>query len=201
MNAWGDHFSPIMYLFVPAFWIFPGPAVLLVAQSIALGLGAIAVFGIAARWLGDERPAAVFAVLYLIHPSLHGINVRDFHSAALTIPLLLAAIYFVEAERPWLYWGSVLLILATREDAAIAVVGLGLWLAVTRRRWRWGWSPPSAPSPSSWWTLGGSSRTSAGSRIRTSGATPTSAAPCPRSSAPSCSTRGASSRGCSRKSA
>jgi len=138
MNAWGDHFSPIMYLFVPAFWIFPGPAVLLVAQSIALGLGAIAVFGIAARWLGDERPAAVFAVLYLIHPSLHGINVRDFHSAALTIPLLLAAIYFVEAERPWLYWGSVLLILATREDAAIAVVGLGLWLAVTRRRWRWG---------------------------------------------------------------
>ena len=98
MNAWGDHFSPIMYLFVPAFWIFPGPAVLLVAQSIALGLGAIAVFGIAARWLGDERPAAVFAVLYLINPSLHGINVRDFHSAALTIPLLLAAIYFVEAE-------------------------------------------------------------------------------------------------------
>lgn len=138
MNAWGDHFSPIMYLFVPAFWIFPGPAVLLVAQSIALGLGAIAVFGIAARWLGDERPAAVFAVLYLINPSLHGINVRDFHSAALTIPLLLAAIYFVEAERPWLYWAFVLLILATREDAAIAVVGLGLWLAVTRRRWLWG---------------------------------------------------------------
>src|SRR4030095_4141189 len=138
MNAWGDHFSPIMYLFVPAFWIFPGPAVLLVAQSIALGLGAIAVFCIAAGWRGGERPAAVFAVLYLIHPSLHGINVRDFHSAALTIPLLLAAIYFVEAERPWLYWGSVLLILTTREDAAIAVVGLGLWLAVTKRRWRWG---------------------------------------------------------------
>lgn len=138
MNAWGDHFSPIMYLFVPAFWIFPGPAVLLVAQSIALGLGAIAVFGIAARRLGDERPAAVFAVLYLINPSLHGINVRDFHSAALTIPLLLAAIYFVEAKRPWLYWAFVLLILATREDAAIAVVGLGLWLAVTRRRWLWG---------------------------------------------------------------
>ena len=138
MHAWGDHFSPIMYLFVPAFWIAPGPAVLLVAQSIALALGAVAVFGIAARRLGDERPAAVFAVLYLIHPSLHGINVRDFHSAALTIPLLLAAIYFVEAEKPWLYWASVLLILATREDATIAVVGLGLWLAVTKRRWRWG---------------------------------------------------------------
>lgn len=138
MHAWGDHFSPIMYLFVPAFWLAPGPGVLLVAQSVALGLGALGVFGIAARRLGDERPAAAFAVLYLIHPSLHGINVRDFHSAALTIPLLLAAIYFVEAQRPWLYWAAVLLILATREDAAIAVVGLGLWLALTRRRWWWG---------------------------------------------------------------
>src|SRR5678816_4479140 len=24
MHAWGDHLSPIMYLFVPAFWLAPG---------------------------------------------------------------------------------------------------------------------------------------------------------------------------------
>lgn len=138
MHAWGDHFSPIMYLFVPAFWLAPGPGILLVAQSVALGLGALGVFGIAARRLGDERPAAAFAVLYLINPSLHGINVRDFHAAALAIPLLLAAIYFAEAERPWLFSASVLLTLMTREDAAIPVVGLGLWLALTKRRWLWG---------------------------------------------------------------
>jgi uncharacterized membrane protein len=138
MHAWGDHFSPIMYLFAPAFWLAPGPGVLLVAQSIALALGGLAVFALAAQRLGDERPAAVFAVLYLIHPSLHGINVRDFHSAALAIPLLLTAIYFAETDRPWLYAVAVLLTLATREDAAIAVVGLGLWLALTKRRWIWG---------------------------------------------------------------
>ncbi len=138
MHAWGDHFSPIMYLFVPAFWLAPGPLVLLVAQSAALALGALAVFGIAARRLGDEGPAAVFAILYLVHPSLHGINVRDFHAAALALPLLLAAIYFAEAERPWLFAASVLLTLATREDAAIPVVGLGIWLAVSKRRPLWG---------------------------------------------------------------
>ena len=135
MHAWGDHFSPIMYLFVPAFWIAPGPGVLLIAQSIALALGGLAVFALATQRLGDERPAGVFAVLYLLHPSLHGINVRDFHSAALVIPLLLAAIYFAEAGRPWLFSVATLLTLTTREDAAIAVVGLGLWLALTRRRW------------------------------------------------------------------
>jgi uncharacterized membrane protein len=135
MHAWGDHFSPIMYLFVPAFWVAPGAIPLLIAQSVALALGALPVFWLAARRLGDERPAAVFAVLYLINTSLHGINVRDFHSAALAIPLLLAAIYFAEAERPWLFAASVLLTLMTREDAAIPVVGLGLWLAFSKRRW------------------------------------------------------------------
>ena len=135
MHAWGDHLSPIMYLLVPAFWIAPGPEVLLVAQSIALALGALPVFGIAARRLGDERPAAAFAVLYLLNSTLHSINVRDFHSAALAIPLLLAAIYFAEVGKPWLLAGAVLLILATREDATIPVIGLGLWLVIGKRRW------------------------------------------------------------------
>ncbi|MBI1960460.1 MAG: DUF2079 domain-containing protein, partial [Candidatus Rokubacteria bacterium] len=34
MHAWGDHFSPIMYLFVPAFRVAPGAVALLVAQSV-----------------------------------------------------------------------------------------------------------------------------------------------------------------------
>ena len=138
MHAWGDHFSPILYLLVPLFRVAPGPVTLLVFQSAALALGALAVFGIAARRLGDERPAAVFAILYLLNPPLQGINVRDFHTAALAIPLLLAAIYFAEAERPWLFAASVVLTLATREDAAIPVVGLGIWLALSKRRPLWG---------------------------------------------------------------
>jgi len=138
MHAWGDHFSPLLYLLAPLFRLAPGPVTLLVFQSAALSLGALAVFGIAARRLGDERPAAAFAVLYLLNPSLQSINVRDFHTAALAIPLLLAAIYFAETERPWLFAACVLLTLATREDAAIPIVGLGVWLVVSKRRVLWG---------------------------------------------------------------
>ncbi len=133
MHAWGDHLSPIMYLFVPAFWIAPGPVALLVAQSVALALGGIAVFGLARARLGDERPAAAFALLYLVNPSLHGINVRDFHAAALAIPLLLAAFWAVEARRPWLALLPAALTLLCREDAALPVIGLGAWMAVAQR--------------------------------------------------------------------
>jgi len=138
MHAWGDHLSPIMYLFVPAFWIWPGPVVLLVAQSAALALGAVPVFALARRRLGAEGPAAALAVLYLLNPSLHGINVRDFHAAALVIPLTLTAVYAAEAGRPALFALAVALVLACREDAALPVLGLGAWLALARRRWLWG---------------------------------------------------------------
>jgi uncharacterized membrane protein len=138
MHAWGDHVSPIMYVFVPAFWLVPGAAVLLVAQSVILASGALAVFAIARHRLGDERPAAAFAILYLLNPTLHGINVRDFHAAALVVPLLLGAIYCAETGRwPW-FVAAVGLTLACREDAALAVAGLGAWVALRHRRWGWG---------------------------------------------------------------
>ena len=135
MHAWGDHLSPIMYLFVPMFWFAPGAAALLIGQSVAMAAGAVAVFEIGRRRLGDERPAAAFAVLYLVNPSLHGINVRDFHAAAIAIPLLLAALCFAEAGRWWLFAAATLLTLACREDAALPVIGMGAWLALGRRRW------------------------------------------------------------------
>jgi uncharacterized membrane protein len=135
MHAWGDHLSPIVYLFVPAFWLMPSATVLLVGQSVLLALGALPVFGIARHRFQDERPAAALAILYLLNPSLHGINVRDFHAAALAIPLLLAAIYFAEVGRPWLFVLASVLALMCREDAALPVMGLGLWLALSGRRW------------------------------------------------------------------
>ena len=135
MHAWGDHLSPILWGLVPAFWIVPGPVTLLVAQSIALALGAPAVYLLARRRLGDERLAALFALLYLVNPSLQGMNVRDFHAAALAVPLLLWAFVAVDAGRTVLFVGALVLTLATREDAALAVMGVGLWLALGRRQW------------------------------------------------------------------
>lgn len=135
MHAWGDHLSPILWALVPAFWVAPGPVTLLVAQSIVLALGAPAVYLLARRRLEDERLAALFAVLYLVNPSLQGMNVRDFHAAALAVPLLLWVFVAADAGRPLLFVGALVLTLATREDAALAVIGVGLWLALGRRQW------------------------------------------------------------------
>ena len=134
MNAWGDHLSPILYLLAPLYLAFSTPLLLLVTQSVALGLGAIPVYLLARRRLGDARLAGALAALYLINPTLHGINLRDFHATALAIPLLLSVVLCVEAGRPWWAGAAIVLVLACREDATLPVLGLGLWVAA-RRRW------------------------------------------------------------------
>jgi uncharacterized membrane protein len=138
MHAWGDHFSPTLYLLLPLATAFPGALFLLVAQSVAFALGALPLFAVARRRLGSEGPAAAFALLYLLSPTLHGINLRDFHAAALAIPLLLTAVYCVEAGRMGWFLVALALTLGCREDAALAGIGLGLWIALSRRRWLWG---------------------------------------------------------------
>jgi uncharacterized membrane protein len=138
MSAWGDHLSPVLYLLVPLFWIAPGAIGLVIAQTLVLGAGGLAVFGYATRRLGAGPAAGAFALLFLINPSLHGINLRDIHPQAFAITLIVVAALAFDAGR--YAWCAVALVLtlACREDAAVAVVGFGIWLAVARGRWRLG---------------------------------------------------------------
>jgi uncharacterized membrane protein len=136
LHGWGDHFTIILYLMAPLYWVAPSPVLMLVVQCIALAVGAFAVWGLGRRLVGDDRVAALLAVLYLINPSLHGINLRDFRPQAFAIPLLLAALYFFETRRWLLYGAAVILVACTREDATLPLLGLGVWaLAVRRRPW------------------------------------------------------------------
>ncbi len=100
MHAWGDHLSPVLYLLVPLTWVAPGAIGLLVVQTLVLAAGGLAVFGYAARRLGaGPRRAGGLALLFLLNPSLHGINLRDIHPQAFAITLLVAAALAFDARR------------------------------------------------------------------------------------------------------
>lgn len=142
MHAWGDHFSPLLYLLVPLGWLAPGGTALLLVETLAFAAGGVAVFRYAARRLapraGAERIAAAFALLFLVNPSLHGINIRAIHPQALTIALVPAAALAFDARRYGWCAAALLLTLGGREDGAVAVVGFGIWLGLARGRWRLG---------------------------------------------------------------
>jgi uncharacterized membrane protein len=138
MHAWGDHLSPVLYLLAPLAWAAPGAIELLLVQTLVLAAGALAVFGYAARRLGTVPTAGGLALLFIVNPSLHGINIRDIHPQAFAITLLVGAALAFDARRYAWCAIALALTLACREDAAIAVCGFGIWLAAARGRWRLG---------------------------------------------------------------
>ena len=138
MHAWGDHLSPVFYMVAPVAWALPIAETLLLAQTLVYAAGALAVFGYVRRRLGDERLAAAAAFVYLVNPSLHGMNLRDVHPTTLAVPLIIAAALAFDAGRPAWCAAALIVTLAGREDAAVAGVGFGIWLATMRGRWRLG---------------------------------------------------------------
>ncbi|MGH7355052.1 MAG: DUF2079 domain-containing protein [Candidatus Rokuibacteriota bacterium] len=138
VHAWADHLSPVFYLAAPLAWVLPIAETLLLAQTLVYAAGALAVWAYARRRLDDERLAAAAAFVYLVNPSLHGMNVRDVHPTTLAVPLVIAAALAFDAGRPAWCAAALVVALAGREDAAVAGVGFGIWLATTRGRWRLG---------------------------------------------------------------
>ena len=83
---------------------------LLVVQTIALGSGAIALYGIAKVVLRNPWHALPFGLVYLVYPPLAAVNWFDYHTQALFTPFFLFAYLALLRKRPIL--AMVLFVLA-----------------------------------------------------------------------------------------
>jgi uncharacterized membrane protein len=131
----GLHFSPILYLLVPIYALFPYPPTLLVVQTVALALGGLPVYWLAKKHLGTFA-GFVFLVVYLTYPPLIGINLTDFHPESFLVPSLLYAIYFGLDKRWKIAILFFLLALSVIEESGILVFGVIAFLFVYHRAWR-----------------------------------------------------------------
>lgn len=121
----GNHVRPILLLIAPIYRLWPDPRMLLVIQSVALGLAAFPLYWITRRCV-DDRWAEVSAVVcYLLYPALGYANLFDFHPLALSIPLFFLA-YWAKLEKAWgTFWITILLALSTKEEAGVPVAAWG----------------------------------------------------------------------------
>ncbi|MGW0072674.1 DUF2079 domain-containing protein, partial [Streptosporangium sandarakinum] len=129
----GDHFSPILAVLAPLYWLYDDPRTLLVAQAVLLALAAIPIRRYAERRLGAV-PAHLVAAAYLVSWPVAQAAGFDFHEAAF-VPLLSAImIERFDAGRP--AWGVVAAagLLLVKEDMGLLVAGFGVYLFLTRRR-------------------------------------------------------------------
>jgi uncharacterized membrane protein len=129
------HVDPILALFAPLWLVWPSPTMLLTVQAFALALGALPVFWLARKHLGDERAALGFALAYLLYPATQWLTLSEFHPVALACPLLLYAFWYLDEDRLAPFAVFALLAAMTKEEVPLVIAGLGAWYAVTRRKW------------------------------------------------------------------
>jgi len=150
--TWGDrqqprlaeHFEPILVPLALLFWLWDDVRIQLIAQTIALALGALPVFWIAKKQLSivndqlliinhsqftiHNWAALAFAVAYLLSPHLQAANIADFHADPFVVtPLLLAFWYAGQKRWRWM-WFWAIIIMATKETLPTLTAMLGVWL-------------------------------------------------------------------------
>lgn len=119
--------SLVVLLFAPLYAI-GGVGLLLVAQAFCLGLGYLFVRRVA-EFLGLHPSVAhLLGLIYLIFPTVIGVNLTDFHPDVLALPVLFAVIWTGLRDR-WI-WAAVLGVVAAlvRDTVALPTLVLGVVL-------------------------------------------------------------------------
>lgn len=135
------HFDPILIILSPLHRLWPGAEFLLVLQAVWCGAGVVPAFLLGRSQLGSRMAGIAWAVVYALHPALHGANLYEFHSLTLLIPPLLLGLYFLLSGRMLGYYLALPLILMVREDAALLMCFVGLFGLISgdRKCVRAGW--------------------------------------------------------------
>lgn len=124
------HVEPIIFLIALLYLLHAGPETLIILQTVSLALGALPLFLLGLRRLPAlPLVAAAIALAYLVLPELLGEALWDFHPVALATPLLLLALWALDARRWLIFLIAVSLAALTKEDVALSLLPLGLYIA------------------------------------------------------------------------
>jgi len=130
-NHASAHFDPILVLLSPLYGFWPRPELLLTLQAVWCGAGVVAAYLLGRDQLGSRAIGVAWAVVFALHPALHGANLYEFHSLTLLFTPLLFALYFLLSGRIWLYFATLVLLLLIREDVALLMCFVGFYAIIS----------------------------------------------------------------------
>lgn len=133
-NLWGDHFHPVLLVFMPFYRFLGFPGVLL-AQAVAVGLGFLAVVAIGEKLTASSWMGLFFGLSYgLFFGFQEAINFG--FSPEIILPMALAfALYGLTVRSSRIFILMAVLALTTKENVGLYLVFLGLlaWFRNFRR--------------------------------------------------------------------
>lgn len=118
------HFSPIFYLILPVYKLFPSPKTLIFMQCFFVALAVFPLYHLCRAHQLERKYSLIFCALFLIQPAILGGEFRDFHENKLLPFFLLTFILLCEREKMNYALIGVFLFLTViiREDAPVYIL-------------------------------------------------------------------------------
>jgi uncharacterized membrane protein len=123
-SFFGVHFSPILFLMLPFYAIYPSAENLLVMQTIILALGAFPIYWMSRDKLG-KKLGLIVSSIYFIYPPVFLLNLNDFHLEPFTSTFFIFSLYYFDKEEWMKFSAFFILSLITVEFAPV----IGVFLA------------------------------------------------------------------------
>lgn len=135
LSHFAIHISPIFYVLLPFYWIFPSGATLQLSQALILASAVIPMYLLAKHFGLSKMKTAVMCAVLLFHPAVASGTNYDMHENCFLLPLLLWVFYFFEKEKYIPLAVFTLLTLSVKEDAAVYIVFFALFVILSRRKY------------------------------------------------------------------
>ncbi|HEX9037843.1 MAG TPA: DUF2079 domain-containing protein [Ktedonobacterales bacterium] len=138
VSRFAIHFEPVLIPLSLLYLIWPSVKALLVLQAVVVASGALPVWLLSTRRLGNPWWGVGLATLFLVYPPMLSAVTDDFHPETLAATALVWAFYFLTTRRYRALVVTLALALLCKETLTLDVIGIGLFVAVFHRRWRLG---------------------------------------------------------------
>lgn len=126
-SFFGMHFSPILFLVLPIYWVFQSTETLLILQVFILALAAVPLYKFVFHESNSSKQALTFSLIYLAYPPVYGMILFDFHVQTFLPLLFFLAFYYFKKQEWGKYFLSMILSLMVIEFVPLIVVFFGLY--------------------------------------------------------------------------
>lgn len=124
------HVSPIYYLLLPVYCLFPYPATLQVLQAIILASAVIPLYKIGKHHGLAPFIRVILCCLLFLYPAYSGGTSYDLHENAFLSPLIFWLLYGIDRQSTPITITSACLTLLVKEDAAVYVAIVALYVLI-----------------------------------------------------------------------
>ncbi len=131
------HFTPILFLAAIPYFLWPHIHTVFFILSITVALGSIPVFLLARNVFSSSAMGLYAAVLYLLLPSVHFLNLTDLRPILLSIPFLFWTFYFFYQKNFLMFHLFAVLSMMCNERVGLNIAFFAIYAIILRRDMKW----------------------------------------------------------------